>query len=98
MTRLILAPRALLDLERLAVFLRDSDAHAARETVPTLLRGLAILKEHPLVGRKVEAGLRELVIARGKSGYVALYDFDVANSTVIIQTIRHQREEGFVHE
>ncbi len=85
-------------MERLAVFLRDGDADAARETVPTLMRGLAILKEHPLMGRKVEAGLRELVIARGKSGYVALYDFDVAKDSAIVQAIRHQREHGYVHE
>ncbi len=85
-------------MERLAAFLRDNDAAAARETVPTLIRGLAILKEHPLIGRKVEAGLRELVIARGKAGHVALYDFDVANDSAIVQTIRQQREQGFEHE
>jgi plasmid stabilization system protein ParE len=98
MTRLVFAPRALLDLERLAAFLRDNDAASARETVPTLIRGLAILKEHPLIGRKVEAGLRELVIARGKSGYIALYDFDVVNDSAIVQAIRHQREHGVEHE
>lgn len=94
MTRLVLAPRALLDMERLALFLRENDAAAALDAVPTLMRGLAILKEHPLVGRKVDAGLRELVIARGKSGYVALYDFDVTHDTAIAQVIRHQREQG----
>ncbi|MDD5389658.1 MAG: type II toxin-antitoxin system RelE/ParE family toxin [Gallionellaceae bacterium] len=95
MTRLVIAPRALLDMERLAIFLRDSDAHAANETIPGLMRGLTILKEHPLIGRKVEAGLRELIIARGKAGYVALYDFDVTNDTAIVQAIRHQREQGY---
>ena len=85
-------------MERLVVFLRGNDAATARDTVPTLMRGLAILKEHPLIGRKVEAGLRELVIARGKSGYVALYDYDVANDSAIVQTIRQQREQGFEHQ
>lgn len=84
-------------MERLALFLRDNDAQAALETGPSLMRGLAVLKEHPLIGRKVEAGLRELVLARGKSGYIALYDFDVANDRVIIQAIRHQREEGYAY-
>jgi toxin ParE1/3/4 len=98
MPQFIFSPRALLDMERLALFLRDNDAHAATDTVPSLLRGLAILKEHPLIGRKAEAGLRELVMARGKTGYIALYDFDVANDRVIVEAIRHQREEGYVHE
>jgi plasmid stabilization system protein ParE len=95
MTRLVLAPRALLDMERLVLFLRENDAAVALDAVPTLMRGLAILNEHPLDGRKVEAGLRELVIARGKSGYVALYDFDVTHDTAIVQAIRHQREQGY---
>ncbi|NCS65554.1 MAG: addiction module toxin RelE [Hydrogenophilales bacterium CG03_land_8_20_14_0_80_62_28] len=98
MTRLVIAPRALLDMERLTDFLQDDDADTARETIPTLLRGLSILKEHPLIGRKAEAGLRELVIARGRAGYLALYDFDVANDTAIVQTIRHQREGGYAQE
>jgi plasmid stabilization system protein ParE len=98
MPKLIFSPRALLDMERLTLFLRDNDAHAATDTVPALLRGLGILKEHPLVGRKAEAGMRELVMARGKAGYIALYDFDVANDRVIVEAIRHQREEGYIHE
>lgn len=98
MTRLVFSPRAPLDMERLAVFLRGNDAAAAQGTVPTLMRGLVILKEHPLIGRKVEAGLRELVIARGRAGHVALYDFDVANDSAVVHAIRHQREQGFEHE
>ena len=98
MTRLVFSPRALLDMERLALFLRDGDVEAARETVPILIRGLTILREHPLMGRKVESGLRELLIARGKSGYVALYDFDVVKDLAIVQAIRQQREHGFEHE
>lgn len=97
MTRLVLAPRALLDMERLAEFLQDCDPNAALETLPTLMRGLAILGEHPMVGRRVEAGLRELVIARGRSGYVALYDYDTTSDTAIVQAIRHQREKGYEH-
>jgi toxin ParE1/3/4 len=97
-SQLLIAPRALLDMERLAHFLRINDARAAVEIGPALMRGLAVLKEHPLIGRKVEEGLRELVLARGKSGYIALYDYDVVNDKVIIQAIRHQREEGYSHE
>jgi plasmid stabilization system protein ParE len=54
----------------------------------------AVLANHPLIGRAVETGLRELVISRGKTGYVALYIFDEALDQVIIHAVRHQRETG----
>ena len=94
MTRLVLAPRALADIERLTDFLIESDPYSASETGALLLDGLAILKNHPLVGRKVEDGFRELVISRGRTGYLALYDYDVAHDTTIVLAIRHQREQG----
>ncbi|MDD4882133.1 MAG: type II toxin-antitoxin system RelE/ParE family toxin [Gallionellaceae bacterium] len=96
MMRLVFSPRALQDMERLTDFLLEADEpQAARETIPILLRGLAILAEHPLIGHKVEAGLRELVISRGRTGYLALYDYDPKRDTVIVQAIRHQREGGY---
>jgi plasmid stabilization system protein ParE len=94
MTRLVLAPRALQDIQRLADFLLETDPRAARETGDILLDGLAILARHPLVGRMVEEGFRELVISRGRSGYLALYRYDAANDRAIILAIRHQREQG----
>ena len=37
---------------------------------------VTILGRHPLIGRAVEDGMRELVISRGRSGHVALYSFE----------------------
>jgi plasmid stabilization system protein ParE len=34
------------------------------------------LATHPLIGRRVEGDLRELVISYGATGYIALYRFD----------------------
>ena len=42
--------------------------------------------------RHVVAGLRELVISRGKTGYVALYRFFPLTETVLVLAIRHQHE------
>lgn len=95
MTRLVLAPGALRDIERLSDFLIEQDKHAAAATARVLTDGLAILRQHPLIGREAEAGLRELVISRGRSGYVALYRYDVATDTALILAIRHQREGGY---
>ena len=94
MTRLVLAPRAFEDLERLANVLLDTDPAAALATGEVLIAGLGILETHPLVGRPAGEGLRELVISRGRSGYVALYDYDVMTDTALVLAIRHQREGG----
>jgi len=68
-TRVVLAQRALADLERLTDFLLKADAPAsAAETLPILQSGLAVPREHPLIGRKVEHDLRELVMSRGRTG------------------------------
>ena len=91
MTRLVFAPRALQDAERLTAFLMESDPVAARETATLLIDGLRILKKHPLIGRPAEHGYRELLISRGRTGYVALYQYQVEKDVAIILAIRHQR-------
>ena len=95
MTRLVLAPQATQDIERLSDFLLVSDPATASKTVAVLIGGLQILKLHPLVGRIVEHGYRELLISRGRSGYVALYKYDVVKDIALILAIRHQRENEF---
>lgn len=95
MTRLVLAPSATRDIDRLTDFLLESDPAAASATGRILIDGLQLLKQHPLVGRPAERGYRELVISRGRTGYVALYKLDVVNDIAIILTIRHQREGGY---
>lgn len=81
-------------MKRLGDFLMESNPEAARETARVLTQGLAILKEHPLVGRVAEEGYRELVISRGRSGYLALYRYDAVLDRALILAIHHQREQG----
>ena len=90
------APRALLDLERLSDFLAQSDSGAAGRTVELIVTAVGILGQHPLIGRAAEAGLRELVISRGKSGYLALYRYAEERNRVLVLSIRHQREAGYI--
>lgn len=96
MTRLVFAPQTAKDLKRLTEFFLDTAPDAASETVDVLIDGLSILKHHPLVGRTVEHGYRELVISRGRTGYVALYRYDVDGDVAVVLALRHQRESGFV--
>jgi len=85
-------PAALDDLERLAAFLRASDPVAAAETLPLILNGIKVLSSHPLIGRPIDVNRRELLIYRGRSGYVAQYSFRLASDEVVVLAIRHQRE------
>lgn len=89
------APRASSDLQRLVDFLAESDPSAAAQTAELIVSAVEALQNHPLLGRPVESGFRELVISRGRSGYLALYRYDEARDRVLVLTIRHQREAGY---
>jgi len=93
--RLVFAPRALDDLDRLTDFLLEQSPESAAAITPIIVSGLQALKLHPLLGRPAEHGLRELLISRGRTGYVALYQYDAATDTVVVLAVRHQREAGF---
>ena len=92
MAKISYARRALYDLKRLTEFLFNADPVAAVETTDLIVDAIGVLERHPQVGRPKGNGLRELVISRGSTGYVALYDFYPAENEVLILTIRHQRE------
>ena len=89
------APRASSDLQRLVDFLAEGDPPAAAQTAKLIISAVEALQHHPLLGRPVESGFRELVISRGRSGYLALYRYDEARDRVLVLTIRHQREAGY---
>lgn len=92
MPSVVLHRAALDDLERLTDFLRDSDPRAAAETAGVIGDGLRVLARHPLIGRPLENGKRELLIYRGMAGYVAQYRYDPMFERVLVLAIRHQRE------
>ena len=92
MATLRFTPAALRDLERLAAFLRESDPIAAAETIALILNGLKVLAAHPLIGRPIDANRRELLVFRGRSGYVAQYALRPGDNEVVFLAIRHQRE------
>jgi plasmid stabilization system protein ParE len=87
MITLSFSPKAFADLER-------DDPQGAASTRDIIFSAVEVLARHPYIGRKVERGLRELVISRGRTGYLALYQFAPASSEVVIHTLRHQLEAG----
>jgi addiction module RelE/StbE family toxin len=92
--RIVFAPQAVDDLERLTDFLIENDKNAALHTLELIEEAVQILKRHPLIGRLCDGCLRELVISRGKSGYVALYSYEESSNMILISAIRHQKESG----
>ena len=92
MTRWLLAPEAADDLDRLTEFLLETSPAFAVETVDLILDALGVLARHPHMGRPMGSGLRELVISRGRTGYLALYSHDEQSDIALVLAIRHQRE------
>lgn len=95
MAQVIVTPEAFLDLDRITEFLAESAPEAAPIAVGDIFEALMLLARHPMIGRRIEGDMRELVISRGATGYVALYQCEFAKDAVRILRIRHQREAGF---
>ncbi len=95
MTELVYAGRALIDPERPANFLLQTDPQTGQDTAVVIFEALEILTRHPEIGRKVHFGQRELVISRGRTGYLALYRFMPHFDRILVLALRHQRESGY---
>jgi plasmid stabilization system protein ParE len=96
--RVEVSERALADLERLFDFIAEEDPVRARKQVLSVRRALQLLAEHPLMGREAEEGRRELVLSRGRHGYIAKYRWLAADDVVLILAVRHQREAGYTED
>jgi len=95
MARVFLSRGAFDDLLRLEEFLAGSDDPMVGGLLDFILDALNVLTHQPGIGRPVEGGLRELIISRKRSGYLARYEFDQARDLVLVARIRHQRESGY---
>jgi addiction module RelE/StbE family toxin len=95
LVKIVYTQNAVNDLVRLTDFLVEVDIKAASETIDLIEDAISILDRHPLIGRAVDGEIRELVISRGATGYVALYSVEEHKNAILILAIRHQREAGF---
>ena len=96
MAEVVVSRNADADLSRLVDFLVQGEPVAALATYDFLLGALEVLRTYPSIGRPVDGILRELVISRGGTGYLALYEFDAQADQVVILALRHQREAGYL--
>jgi plasmid stabilization system protein ParE len=98
MARVEITERALADLERLFDFIATDDPRRARERLLSVRKAFELLADHPLLGRGAEDGRRELVLSRGRHGYIAKYRWLPADDVVLILAVRHQPEAGYSGE
>jgi plasmid stabilization system protein ParE len=98
MARVEITDRALADLERLFDFIANEDPRRAREWLLSVRKAIELLADHPLLGRGAEDGRRELVLSRGRHGYIAKYRWLPADDVVLILAVRHQLEAGYLEE
>lgn len=96
MARIELAPGIQEDFDRIIEHLQKHDAPSGEQRVDDIIAAIDLLETSPLVGRPCDGELRELVIGRASSGYVALYQYVESMDVVFVLAIRSQREAGYV--
>ncbi len=86
-----------MGLERCREFLMANAPHVSRRAAQAIERHLLQLEAMPEIGRPFpeQEELRELVIAFGDSGYVALYRHEPADDAIYVLAFRHQKEAGY---
>ena len=92
MAEIVYSRNAIANLEHAFAFLLEQDQQAAVASAAAIREAVGMLARHPLIGRRIEGEMRELVISFGKTGYVALYRFLPSQDRVRIVAVRHQRE------
>ena len=92
----VYSARALADLERALEYLAQTNPQAGLAAAAAIRSAVENLAAHPLVGRRVEGDLRELVISYGAIGHIALYRFMIQLDQVRVLALRHQREIGYL--
>lgn len=97
MPQLIVTEGAAVGLERCRQFLAAKAPEAAKRAGQAIEQQFLLLETAPDIGRPFPEmpELRELVIAFGDSGYVALYRHEATDDAVYVLAFRHQKEAGY---
>lgn len=88
MARIELAPEVGEDLDRVLSPLTAHESDQGAQQIEAIIAALEVLATNPEMGRCVRGELRELVIGRGRKGYVALYQYLSEADLVLVLAIR----------
>ena len=72
MARVIYSEAALGDLERIIDFALNASPATAAGTFERIRTAIDILSSHPLIGRRIDADIRKLIISQGATVYIAV--------------------------
>ena len=92
MARIELAPEVGEDLERFLSHLAKHESDQGAQRIEAIISALDVLESNPEMGRRVRGEFWELVIGRGRKGYLALYQYLSEADLVLVLAIRSQRE------
>jgi toxin ParE1/3/4 len=98
MARIELVAEVFDDFDRFFDHLTRFEADDVPARIDEIIQALQVLAHSPLIGRPVEAGMRELVVGQDSRGHVALYRFVSEVDTVFVLAIRNQRESRYERE
>lgn len=97
MPQVIVTEGAAEGLEPCRRFLAAKAPEAAKRAGQAIERQFLLLETVPDIGRPLPEmpELRELMVAFGDSGYVALYRHESTADAVYVLAFRHQKEAGY---
>jgi plasmid stabilization system protein ParE len=90
---ILLSPDAVEDVERLRSFLDQNNPNAAHLALTSIWTAMDRLSEFPDLGMPTaDAGIRQLVVRFGASGYIIRYAALAEEGNILITRIWHGRE------
>lgn len=96
MTSIQYTSKAIDDILRLVLLVLEVEPAYAEHVTDVIESGILVLQHHPQIGRCLsQEDTRELIISQGKSGFIALYKYEVFRDIINILAIRHQREVDY---
>lgn len=90
---IFLSPDAASDVERLRAFLDQDSPDVARRALALIWTAIGRLQEFPGMGMPTkDAGIRQIVIRFGASGYIVRYSILAETNDILIVRVWHGRE------
>lgn len=90
---ILFSPDAVEDVERLRSFLDQRNPDAARRALASIWAAIDRLPEFPELGMSTDdAGIRQIVVRFGASGYIVRYAVLPEEENILITRIWHGRE------